>query len=280
MNKQALFEQIKKKKSFLCVGLDPDIAQMPPYLTQELSSPEAILIFNKQIIDATHPFAIAYKPNLAFYECYGSYGFAAFEQTVAYIRKKDPNLFIIADAKRGDIGNTSKMYAKAFLENAGCDAITVAPYMGKDSIEPFLAFKDKWAIVLALTSNEGAQDFQWHEDSNYLYQDVIIKSQKWNNSSKFNMMYVIGATKANYLKDVRKLAPDHFILVPGVGAQGGDLGEVARHGLNSECGLLVNVSRDILYAGKGEAFAEASEYKAQRYQQQMEQLLKSHNLVE
>lgn len=271
MNYKELFENIKKKKSFLCVGLDTDINKIPAYLK---SNEDAMFEFNKQIIDATAEYTVAYKPNLAFYETTGVAGWVSLEKTVKYIKQNYPDIFLIADAKRGDIGNTSKMYAHAFLQGLDFDSITVAPYMGKDSVTPFLEYKDKWVILLALTSNEGSFDFQLvknAETGDLLYQEVLKKSQQWGN--KENMMYVVGATRAEMLADIRKIVPDHFLLVPGVGAQGGSLAEVAKHGMNSHCGLLVNNSRGIIYADNTENFAKVAGIKAKEMQQEMETLL-------
>ena len=269
MNKEELFEQIKAKRSFLCVGLDPDPDKMPAHLCGD------VLAFNKAIIDATAPYAVAFKPNLAFYEVHGAKGMVAFEQTVAYIRENYPSIFIIADAKRGDIGNTSKMYAKCFFETLHVDALTVAPYMGEDSISPFLSYPDKWVVVLALTSNKGSLDFQHIHDKadTPLYQHVITATQKWGNDQ--NMMYVCGATQAEMFTQIRQLAPHHFLLVPGVGAQGGSLEKVAKYGMNSQCGLLVNSSRGIIHASNGEDFAQVAAQKAKVMQEEMEQLLKT-----
>lgn len=276
MNYSALFETIKKKKSFLCVGLDTDIEKIPPHL-RETADPA--FEFNRQIIDATHDLAIAYKPNLAFYESLGTEGWVSLTKTMSYIRDTYPGLFLIADAKRGDIGNTSKMYAKAFLEKLDFDAITVAPYMGEDSVTPFLSVKNKWVILLALTSNKGAFDFQFTEDKNRerLFEKVLKKSQEWG--TKENMMYVVGATKADELLNVRKLAPDHFLLIPGVGAQGGSLEEVAHNGMNSHCGLIVNSSREIIYADATEKFAEKAREKASEVRKQMAALLSHKKIV-
>lgn len=272
MNRQELVKEIFAKKSFLCVGLDTDIEKIPDFLKDDK---EAIFTFNKAIIDATAPFCVAYKPNLAFYECYGLKGLDAFSKTVNYIRGVYPHHFIIADAKRGDIGNTSKMYAKTFFEEFNVDALTVAPYMGEDSITPFLEYKDKWTIVLALTSNKGSHDFQLTEDKNgeRLFEKVIRKTQQWGTTD--NVMYVVGATQGEMFKDIRKAAPDHFLLVPGVGAQGGSLQEVCKYGMTKDCGLLVNSSRGIIYAGHDEHFADAAREKAKELQQQMEALLKN-----
>jgi len=267
MNREQLFEQIKKKNSFLCVGLDTDIDKIPEFLK---AKDDPLFEFNKQIIDATAKFTIAYKPNLAFYESVGAKGLLALEKTASYIRSNYPDIFIIADAKRGDIGNTSKMYAKAFFENMDFDAVTVAPYMGEDSVTPFLGYKDKWVILLGLTSNIGADDFQF-VGTPPLYSQVIKKAQFW--ASPDELMFVAGATRATMLKEIRTLAPDNFILVPGVGAQGGSLAEVARYGMNATCGLLVNLSRAIIYADSTENFAEVAMIKAQETQKEMQQLL-------
>lgn len=272
MNKNELINQIQKKQSFLCVGLDTDINKIPEHLR---SVDDPIFAFNKAIIDATAPYTVAYKPNIAFYECYGISGWKSLEKTVNYIKNKFPEIFLIADAKRGDIGNTSKMYAQAFLENLPFDAVTIAPYMGEDSVSPFLTYEGKWAILLALTSNKGAFDFQFQEsDGKALYEHVLETSQKWGNDK--NMMYVVGATKAEMLGNVRAIAPNHFLLVPGVGAQGGSLEAVAQFGMNKDCGLLVNSSRGIIYADTTEKFAEVAGQKAQELQQQMAELMKQY----
>lgn len=271
MNSDKLFSNIKKKKSFLCIGLDTDINKIPEFL---LDNPDPVFEFNKQIIDATNQLVIAYKPNIAFYESSGASGWQSLEKTVDYTKNKYPDIFLIADAKRGDIGNTSKMYAKAFLDNLKFDAITVAPYMGEDSVTPFLSYPDKWVILLALTSNKGADDFQFFYDSKkneHLYEKVLKKSQTWGN--KDNMMYVIGATKAEMLKNIRKIVPEHFLLVPGIGAQGGSLSDVAKYGMNSKCGLIVNSSRGIIYADNSVKFAEKAREKAKEIQKEMEKLL-------
>ncbi len=271
MNREQLFENIKKKKSFLCVGLDTDISKIPQHLTK-VENP--IFEFNKAIIDATAKYTVAYKPNIAFYECYGIEGWKNLEMTVNYIKDNHPDIFIIADAKRGDIGNTSKMYAKAFFESMNFDSVTVAPYMGKDSVSPFLEFNNKWVILLALTSNEGAFDFQLTEDKESgkkLYEQVLTKSQQWGSTD--NLMYVVGATKAEMLTEVRKNAPNHFLLVPGVGAQGGSLSEVAKYGMNNKCGLLVNSSRGIIFADNSKNFAIVAAQKAEELQSQMSELL-------
>jgi orotidine-5'-phosphate decarboxylase len=275
MNHQDLFECIVRKRSFLCVGLDSEIEKIPSFLLKEK---DPVFEFNKRIIDSTHKFTVAYKPNVAFYECYGAKGWATLEATVRYISKKYPDIFVIADAKRGDIGNTSKMYAKAFLENMPFDAITVAPYMGEDSVTPFLSYADKWVVLLALTSNKGADDFQYHSDDGIrLFERVLSASQKWGTIN--NMMYVVGATRAEMLKDIRKLVPEHFLLVPGVGAQGGSLEEVAKYGLNSKCGLLVNSSRGIIFADNSEKFDKVAGEKAREIQIEMEKYLLERNLI-
>ena len=272
MNRSELIAQIKAKKSFLCVGLDTDINRIPQHL---LDAEDPIFEFNKQIIDATKDLCVAYKPNLAFYESMGVKGWEALQKTLNYIPN---NIFTIADAKRGDIGNTSAMYAKAFFENLNFDSITVAPYMGKDSVSPFFISDGKWVILLVLTSNEGAKDFQLIESNGKaLYQEVLETSLQWGTDS--NMMYVIGATRADWLADIRKTIPNHFLLVPGVGAQGGSLAEVAQYGMNKDCGLLVNSSRGIIYASKDEDFAHAAREKALELQQDMEKELINHKLI-
>ena len=277
MTRQELIEQIREKQSFLCVGLDTDIDKMPKSLMERVKKEYEeeeltfgmLLEFNSAIIDATAPYCVAYKPNLAFYEAYGMDGIAAFEGTVEYLQENYPHHMIIADAKRGDIGNTSKMYAKTFFEQYGVDALTVAPYMGEDSVTPFLGYKDKWVVLLALTSNEGSHDFQLTEDANgeRLFEKVLKTSQKWGNNE--NMMYVVGATQGQMFEDIRKLAPNHFLLVPGVGAQGGSLQEVCKYGMTDDCGLLVNSSRGIIYASQGADFAEAAAEAAHQLQQEM-----------
>jgi orotidine-5'-phosphate decarboxylase len=275
MNQKKLFENIVKKRSFLCVGLDSEIEKIPAFL---LDKEDPVLEFNMRIIDATHKYAVAYKPNVAFYECYGKKGWATLEATVRYIKDNYPDLFVIADAKRGDIGNTSKMYAKAFLENLPFDAITVAPYMGEDSVTPFLGYKDKWVVLLALTSNKGADDFQYHnEDGIKLFERVLSVSQKWGSTD--NLMYVVGATRAETLKDIRRIVPDHFLLVPGVGAQGGSLHDVAHFGMNSKCGLLVNSSRGIIFADSSVNFDKVAGEKAEEVQAEMETYLIERNLI-
>ncbi len=270
MNKLELFEQIKKKQSFLCVGLDSDIQKIPKFL---LDTSDPIFYFNQKIIDATAPYTVAYKPNLAFYESNGLDGWNSLEKTVHYIRERYPDIFLIADAKRGDIGNTSALYARTFFETYNFDAVTIAPYMGADSVSPFLGYKDKWVILLALTSNIGAFDFQFMADQagEKLFEKVLRTSQKWADAE--NMMYVVGATKADELIGIRKIVPDHFLLVPGVGAQGGSLSEVAKYGMNDQCGLLVNSSRAILYASADENFAEKAGEAASETQKEMEKLL-------
>ena len=275
MNHLKLFENIVKKHSFLCVGLDSEIEKIPSFLLKEK---DPVFEFNKRIIDATHKYSVAYKPNVAFYECYGAKGWTSLEATVRYIKENYPDIFVIADAKRGDIGNTSKMYAKAFLENMPFDAITVAPYMGEDSVTPFLSYNDKWVVLLALTSNKGADDFQYHdEDGIKLFQRVLSVSLKWGTIN--NMMYVVGATRAEMLKDIRKIVPYHFLLVPGMGAQGGSLEDVSRYGLNSKCGLLVNSSRGIIFADNSENFDKVAGEKAQEIQIEMEKYLSERNLI-
>ncbi|MCI6828927.1 MAG: orotidine-5'-phosphate decarboxylase [Prevotella sp.] len=266
MNRQELIEQIKTKKSFLCVGLDTDLKKVPQHL---LNDNDAIFTFNKNIIDATAKYCVAYKPNLAFYEAFGVKGMIAFEKTVNYLNKYYPNHFVIADAKRGDIGNTSKMYARTFFEEYDVDALTVAPYMGEDSVTPFLGYEGKWVILLALTSNKGSHDFQLttDPDGERLFEKVIRTSQQWGNED--NMMYVVGATQGKMFEDIRKVAPDSFLLVPGVGAQGGSLEEVCRYGMTKDCGLLVNSSRGIIYASDGEDYAEVAGQKAKELQEQM-----------
>lgn len=276
MNKQELFENIKRKKSFLCVGLDTDIKKIPACLMNE---EDPIFAFNKAIIDATADYCVAYKPNLAFYESMGVKGWISFEKTVAYLREKYPDQFIIADAKRGDIGNTSSMYARTFFEEIDLDAVTVAPYMGEDSVTPFLNYKNKWVILLALTSNKGSHDFQLTEDTNgeRLFEKVLRVSQTWADSEQ--MMYVVGATQGAMFADIRKVAPDHFLLVPGVGAQGGSLEEVCKYGMNSQCGLLVNSSRGIIYADSSENYAAVAGAEAKKLQEQMAEQLQAANLI-
>lgn len=275
MNYTALFEQIKKKKSFLCVGLDSDIAKIPQHL---LNTGDPVYEFNKAIIDATAAYTIAYKPNIAFYESRGVEGWQSLEKTVNYIRTNYPEVFTIADAKRGDIGNTSQMYAKAFLDTLNFDSITVAPYMGEDSVTPFIKYEGKWVILLALTSNKGAFDLQFMEENGEkLYERVLKVSLQWG--GKDNMMYVVGATKAEMLGGIRKIVPDHFLLVPGVGAQGGSLEEVAKYGMNTHCGLIVNSSRGIIFADTTENFAVRAGEEARKLQQDMERLLKEKGVL-
>jgi orotidine-5'-phosphate decarboxylase len=265
MKIQQLIEQIRKKNSFLCIGLDVDLDKIPRDVLKE---EDPIFAFNKAIIDATHHLCVAYKPNIAFYEAYGLKGWKSLEKTINYINENHPEIFTIADAKRGDIGNTSSRYAKAFLEDLGFDSITVTPYMGKDSVEPFLAIENKHTILLALTSNQGAQDFQTLKVNNQdLFKEVIKVSKTWKNSE--NLMYVVGATKAEFLTEIRQLIPDSFLLVPGVGAQGGSLQEVCKYGMNSNVGLLINSSRGIIYASDREDFAEAAAIKAKALQLEM-----------
>ena len=269
MTTSQLVQQIKTKKSFLCIGLDVDLNKIPEHLLKEN---DPIFAFNKAIIDATHHLCVAYKPNTAFYEAYGIKGWRALEKTIHYLNEKHPEIFTIADAKRGDIGNTSTMYAKAFFEDLAFDSVTVAPYMGKDSIEPFLAFEDKHTILLALTSNQGAFDFQTKTvDGKELYKQVLETSKTWKNTE--NLMYVVGATKAEYLADIRKIIPDSFLLVPGVGAQGGNLQEVCKYGMNDSVGLLINSSRGIIYASNQTDFAEAAAKKSEELQKEMEAIL-------
>ena len=275
MNRQELFNQIKTKRSFLCVGLDTDTKKIPQFL---LEKEDPIYAFNKAIIDATAPYCIAYKPNLAFYEAFGIKGMIAFDKTIKYLNDNYPNHFIIADAKRGDIGNTSAMYARTFFEEYKLDALTVAPYMGEDSVTPFMNYKDKWVILLALTSNKGSHDFQLCHDENgtRLFEKVLTVSQQWGN--KDNMMYVVGATQGKMFEDIRKIVPEHFLLVPGVGAQGGSLEEVCKYGMNNECGLLVNSSRGIIYASQNADFAEVAAEKAKELQIQMDAELTKHGI--
>ena len=272
MTKEDLFEQIQKKQSFLCIGLDTDLQKIPSHL---LNTDDPIFEFNKQIIDATHDLCVAYKPNIAFYESMGPCGWNSLKKTLEYIPKE---IFTIADAKRGDIGNTSKMYAKTFFDTYNFDSVTVAPYMGSDSIKPFLDFDGKWAIVLALTSNQGGLDFQLlkDEDNEMLYQKVLKKVQTYGH----NIMFVVGATRAEALKEIRKIAPDNFLLVPGVGAQGGSLEEVAEYGMNSHCGLLVNSSRGIIYASSSQDFAKVVRQKSLELQNKMSEMLKNASLIE
>lgn len=277
MNRQQLVEQIRKKKSFLCIGLDSDMKKIPPHM---LNCDDPQFEFNKEIVDSTHYYAIAYKPNLAFYEAEGAKGWASFEKIVRYIKATYPEIFIIADAKRGDILNTSSLYARAFFETLPCDAMTVAPYMGEDSVSPFLEYPDKWVVLLDLTSNKGSFNFQHMVNAatgKELYQEVLIQSQTWG--SKENMMYVVGATQATKLADIRLIVPDHFLLVPGVGAQGGSLTEVAEYGMNDDCGLIVNSSREIIFASKENFPLEAAKVAYHKYQQPMEALLREKGLL-
>ena len=265
MNTQDLIAQIRKKNSFLCIGLDTDMEKIPTYL---LSEDDPIFTFNKAIIDATHKFAVAFKPNIAFYEAHGKKGWKSLYKTIEYLNTNYPEIFTIADAKRGDIGNTSSMYAKAYFQEMAFDSVTVAPYMGKDSVEPFLAFRDKHAILLALTSNEGAFDFQTTKcDDKQLYKKVLETSKTYENSDR--LMYVVGATKAEYLKEIRQIVPDSFLLVPGVGAQGGKLEEVCKYGMTKDIGLLVNSSRAIIYASSSSNYAEIAGAKAESMQREM-----------
>jgi hypothetical protein len=275
MNKQQLIRQIRERRSFLCVGLDTDLKKMPACV---LKGDNPIFTFNKAIIDATAPYCVAYKPNLAFYECFGLEGWKALEDTIKYIKAEYPNHFVIADAKRGDIGNTSAMYARGMFEEMNVDALTVAPYMGEDSVTPFLQYPDKWVILLALTSNKGSHDFQLTEDCHgeRLFEKVLRVSQQWADADR--MMYVVGATQGRLFEDIRRVAPNNFLLVPGVGAQGGSLEEVCQYGMTSECGLLVNSSRGIIYASSEEDYAEVAAKKAQELQQQMDTLLTAKGL--
>jgi len=275
MTREELFKIIKEKKSFLCVGLDSDIAKLPEHL---MDRDDPVFEFNKQIIDATIDFAIAYKPNLAFYESLGVKGWQSLEKTIRYLNKFRSQVFTIADAKRGDIGNTSKLYAKSFFGNENIllnfDAVTVAPYMGEDSVSPFLEYDNKWVILLALTSNKGAKDFQFLQYNGKKLSEIVLeKSRQWGNAN--NMMYVVGATQASMLADIRKIVPDHFILVPGVGAQGGSLEEVAKYGMNKQCGLIVNASRSIIFASNGKDFADKAKDEARVMQKKMKIYLKA-----
>jgi len=275
MNHLQLFEEIVKKSSFLCVGLDSETDKIPEFLK---NNDDPVFEFNRRIIDATAQYAVAYKPNVAFYESEGSKGWISLEATVKYIKEKYPDIFIIADAKRGDIGNTSKMYAKAFLENMPFDAVTVAPYMGEDSVTPFLSYSGKWVVLLALTSNKGADDFQYHnEDGIKLFERVLSVSRKWGTID--NLMYVVGATRASMIREIRQIVPEHFLLVPGIGAQGGSLAEVAKYGMTNKCGLLVNSSRGIILADDSENFDKVASEKAGEIQQEMEGYLKERNLI-
>lgn len=281
MTREQLFENIKRKRSFLCVGLDTDVKKIPNHL---LNEEDPIFSFNKAIIDATAPYCIAYKPNLAFYESLGVKGWIAFEKTVEYLNKNYPDQFIIADAKRGDIGNTSAMYARSFFEEMNVDAVTVAPYMGEDSVTPFLGYDNKWVILLALTSNKGSHDFQFLHTSETegtqtaepLYKQVLKKSQAWANEDQ--LMYVVGATQGKAFEEIRKIVPNHFLLVPGVGAQGGSLEEVCKYGMTPTCGLIVNSSRAIIYADNSERYAEVAAENAQQVQKQMAELLEQYGI--
>ena len=275
MTRKELIASIQRKRSFLCVGLDTDLKKVPAHLLQE---EDPVFAFNKAIIDATAPYCVAYKPNLAFYESMGVKGWIAFEKTVAYLRENYPDQFIIADAKRGDIGNTSAMYARTFFEEMDLDAVTVAPYMGEDSVTPFLGYEGKWVILLALTSNKGSHDFQLTEDAQgeKLFEKVLRKSQEWAGNDQ--MMYVVGATQGKAFEDIRRIAPHHFLLVPGIGAQGGSLEEVCKYGMTSECGLIVNSSRAIIYADATESFAQVAGEKAREVQAQMAQELDKYGI--
>lgn len=275
MNRSELINQIKTKRTFLCVGLDTDLKKVPQHLLKE---EDPIFSFNKAIIDATADYCVAYKPNLAFYEAFGVKGLMAFEKTVKYLKENYPNHFIVADAKRGDIGNTSAMYARTFFEEYDVDSLTVAPYMGEDSVTPFLGYDGKWVIVLALTSNKGSHDFQLTEDKDgeRLFEKVLKTSVNWGN--KDNIMYVVGATQGKMFEDIRRIVPDHFLLVPGVGAQGGSLEEVCKYGMNKECGLLVNSSRGIIYAANDETFAQTAAEKAKELMEQMDAELKKYGI--
>ncbi len=279
MNRQQLIQLIRKKQSFLCIGLDSDMDKIPGHL---LGAEDPVFEFNRMIIEATHDLAVAYKPNLAFYECRGTAGWQSLEKTMAFLAAYQLEVFTIADAKRGDIGNTSEQYARAFFGQAGFDAVTVAPYMGSDSVKPFLKSGGKWVILLALTSNEGSRDFQFlqlKEDGSdvMLYESVIRKSMTWGNPD--NMMYVVGATRAEALENIRRIIPDHFLLIPGVGAQGGSLEDVALHGMNADCGLLVNSSRNIIFASAADDFALKAREQALLMQQQMKQILEARRLI-
>ncbi|MDP4222994.1 MAG: orotidine-5'-phosphate decarboxylase [Bacteroidota bacterium] len=275
MNQEQLFGKIVEKRSFLCIGLDTEVEKIPAFLRK---SKDPVFEFNRRIIDATAGFAVAFKPNIAFYECLGAKGWNSLRLTLDYIRKNHPGIFVIADAKRGDIGNTSRMYAKAFFETMQFDAVTVAPYMGEDSVTPFLTYKGKWVILLVLTSNKGADDFQYHnEDGIRLFERVLTVSRKWGTTN--NLMYVVGATRAETVKEIRQIVPDHFLLVPGIGTQGGSLREVAKFGITEKCGLLVNSSRAIIFADNSENFDRVAGEKAKEMQQEMEQYLAGRNLL-
>ena len=281
MTRQEIIDHIKEKRSFLCVGLDSDIKKMPQWLVEDADGDTytAMMAFNKAIIDATAPYCVAYKPNTAFYEAFGADGWKALADTIAYIKEKHPRHFVIADAKRGDIGNTSAMYARAFFNDLQADAITVAPYMGEDSVKPFIGYEGKWVILLALTSNKGSLDFQLirDEDGNRLFENVIRKSQTWGTTD--DTMYVVGATRGQMFEDIRKVAPDSFLLVPGVGAQGGSLEEVCRYGMTEDCGLLVNSSRAIIYASTGKDFAEAASEAAKTVAEEMKGFLGTYSKI-
>ena len=275
MNHSQLFKSIIEKRSFLCVGLDSEIDKIPSFL---LKTKDPVFEFNRRIIDCTHKYAVAFKPNVAFYECNGQKGWKSLELTLNYIKKNFPGILVIADAKRGDIGNTSKMYAREFFENMNFDAVTVAPYMGEDSVTPFLTYSNKWVILLALTSNKGADDFQYHdEDGLKLFERVLTLSRKWGSID--NLMYVVGATRAEMLKDIRKIVPEHFLLIPGVGAQGGSLQEVVKYGITNKCGLLVNSARGIIFADNSENFDKVAGEKAAEIQKEMELYLGQHKLI-
>jgi len=275
MNHQQIFKNIVNKRSFLCIGLDSEIDKLPATV---LKKKDPVLEFNKAIIDATSKYTVAYKPNVAFYESNGPEGWNTLRETVNYIKVNYPDILVIADAKRGDIGNTSRLYARAFLEKMNCDAVTVAPYMGEDSVTPFLSVEGKWVVLLALTSNKGADDFQYHdEDGIKLFERVLTVSQKWGNMN--NLMYVVGATRAEMLKNIRKIVPEHFLLIPGVGAQGGSLSAVARYGMTGKCGLLVNSSRGIIFADDSESFARTAALKAEEMQEEMAQYLAERNII-
>lgn len=277
MTKQELFEQIKRKNSFLCIGLDTDVSKIPGHL---LDAEDPVFEFNKRIVDATAHLCVAYKPNLAFYESLGSFGLKSFEKTVYYIQEHYPEIFIIADAKRGDIGNTGDMYARSFFENMNLDAVTISPYMGKDSVMPTLKYPNAWTILLALTSNSGSEDFQMMQsaDGEYLFERVLRISKEWGSSEQ--LMYVVGATKAEMLERIRQIIPDYFLLVPGVGAQGGSLEEVARYGFNEQCGLLVNASRSIIYADSGELFHLKAAEEAEKIRYEMAGLLQKAGFID
>lgn len=277
MTPEQLFDQIRLKRSFLCVGLDTELTKIPEFI---LTKDDPIFEFNKAIVDATHDLAIAYKLNLAFYEVHGASGWNSLVKTIKYIRRFYPSLFIIADAKRGDIASTARMYANAYFKSLDCDAVTVSPYLGHDSVTPYLTFEGKWTILLAITSNEGFRDFQLavnRDTGNFMFEDVVVMSLQWGNEA--NIMYVVGATHPEYFAAVRKIVPNHFLLVPGVGEQGGSLEKVAEYGLNNRCGLIVNSSRGIIYADITSRFAEAARVRALKLQQQMESILTAANLI-